>query len=188
MVIAATKNAWLGILVCYCNDDDVLDQTQHVTSLVYHDKVCTQMFIIILNNLYDIICMAAIQFSIMYGLVWRTVDALTAFCWSNLSCDWLSTAWAYSEQETGLCSANHRPGYWSNLACDWLSTAWAYSEQETGLCSANHRPGYWSNLSCDWLSTAWAYSEQEQKMGPDVAAMSLPSKVLFFHDYGSHFM
>ena len=48
--------------------------------------------------------------------------------WSNLPCDWRSTAWAYSEHR--LCSANHRPGYWSNLPCDWRSTAWAYSEQE----------------------------------------------------------
>ena len=46
--------------------------------------------------------------------------------WSNLPCDWLSTAWAYPEQET-----ENRPGYWSNLPCDWPSTAWACSEQET---------------------------------------------------------
>ena len=59
--------------------------------------------------------------------------------WSNLPCDWLSTAWAHSKQETinrqlRLCSANHRPGYWSNMPCDWLSTAWAYSE----FCVLDH--------------------------------------------------
>ena len=76
--------------------------------------------------------------------------------WSNLSCEWPSSVGAYSELR--LCSADHRPGYWSNLPCDWPSSAGAYSELR--LCSADHRPGYWSNLPCDWPSTAWAYSEQ----------------------------
>ena len=40
---------------------------------------------------------------------------------SNLSYDWPSIAWDYSEQET-----ENGP-----LACDWLSIVWAYSEQET---------------------------------------------------------
>ena len=45
--------------------------------------------------------------------------------WSILPCDWPSTAWAYSEQET-----ENGPRLRSNLPFDWPSTAWAYSKQE----------------------------------------------------------
>ena len=66
--------------------------------------------------------------------------------WCNLPCDWPSTVWAYSKQETengcrsllsnpislsGLCQVKHNWAHFLSLA-----------QSKLRLCSANHRPGY----------------------------------------------
>ena len=110
--------------------------------------------------------------------------------WSNLPCDWPSTAWAYSGQETEngprcrLTAWVHRPFTLEPMGMDMQTScvcfkgpivlteiSWtkdrfmSLARSKLRLCSANHRAGCSDNLACDWLSIVWDYSQQETENG-----------------------
>ena len=82
--------------------------------------------------------------------------------WSNLPCDWLSTAWAYSEQETENGPWSHRLRLMITL---WSVEKWHHMNPGLGVPQGDH---------CSPMQFAWVDFSAPKAL----KLTSLPSKQL----------